>query len=77
MSDEVEQLVGRLVVGRKRDMRKVFDEGAKAEPVALCHSTQSPDPRAWAGTPARSLCKAGGTARGVRRVAGRGGGHER
>jgi transposase len=36
MSDEVEELVGRLVVGRKRDGRKVFDEGVKAELVALC-----------------------------------------
>jgi transposase len=36
MSDDVEELVGRLVVGRKRDGRKVFDEGVKAELVALC-----------------------------------------
>ena len=36
MSGEVEELVGRLVVGRKRDGRKVFDEGVKAELVALC-----------------------------------------
>jgi transposase len=36
MSDEVEELVGRLVVGRKRDGRKIFDEGVKAELVALC-----------------------------------------
>ncbi len=36
MSDKVEELVGRLVVGRKRDGRKVFDEGVKAELVALC-----------------------------------------
>jgi transposase len=36
MSDEVEELVSRLVVGRKRDGRKVFDEGVKAELVALC-----------------------------------------
>jgi transposase len=36
MSDEVEELVGRLVVGRKRDGRKVFDERVKAELVALC-----------------------------------------
>lgn len=36
MSDEVEELVRRLVVGRKRDGRKVFDEGVKSELVALC-----------------------------------------
>jgi len=36
MSDEVEELVRRLVVGRKRDGRKIFDEGVKAELVALC-----------------------------------------
>ena len=36
MSEELEELVGRLVVGRKRDGRKVFDEGVKAELVALC-----------------------------------------
>ena len=36
MSDEVEELVRRLVVGRKRDGRKVFDAGVKAELVALC-----------------------------------------
>ena len=89
MSDKVEELVRRLVVGRKRDGRKVFDEGAKAELVALgaksemsvsklarecdpnADPTQSLDPRAWAGTPGRSHCKAGGNAQGVRRVAGR------
>lgn len=36
MSDELEDLVHRLVVGRKRDGRKIFDEGVKAELVALC-----------------------------------------
>ena len=38
MSDEVKELVRRLVVGRKRDGRKIFDEGVKAELVA---NTQS------------------------------------
>jgi transposase len=36
MSDELEQLKNRLVVGRKRDGRCVYDETAKAELVALC-----------------------------------------
>jgi len=36
MSDEVEELVRRLVVGHKSDGRKVFDEAVKAELVALC-----------------------------------------
>jgi transposase len=35
MSDEVEELVRRLVVGRKRDGGKIFDEEVKAELVAL------------------------------------------
>ena len=39
MSDEVEELARRLVVGRKRDGRKVFDEAVKAELVALCASS--------------------------------------
>ncbi|MBC7995274.1 MAG: transposase [Rhizobacter sp.] len=36
MSDEMEELVGRLVVGRKRDGHKVFHERVKAELVTLC-----------------------------------------
>jgi transposase len=36
MSDEFQELVRRLVVGHKRDGRKVFDESVKAELVALC-----------------------------------------
>jgi transposase len=33
MSDEIEQLAARLVIGRKRDGRNVYDEQAKAELV--------------------------------------------
>lgn len=36
MSDLMEELAGRLVVGRKRDGRAVYDEEAKAELVAAC-----------------------------------------
>lgn len=36
MSDDLEQLKNRLVVGRKRDGRCVYDEAVKAELVALC-----------------------------------------
>ena len=36
MSEELEDLKRRLVVGRKRDGRSVYDEAAKAELVALC-----------------------------------------
>ncbi len=36
MIEELEDLKRRLVVGRKRDGRSVYDEGAKAELVALC-----------------------------------------
>ena len=36
MSDSLEELARRLVVGHKSDGRKVFDETAKAELVALC-----------------------------------------
>jgi transposase len=36
MSDEMEELARRLVVGRKSDGRGVYDEAAKAELVAAC-----------------------------------------
>ncbi len=36
MSDDLEELKARLVVGHKRDGRSVYDEAAKAELVALC-----------------------------------------
>jgi len=36
MSDDLEDLKLRLVVGRKRDGRSVYDEAAKAELVTLC-----------------------------------------
>jgi transposase len=36
MSEGMEDLAHRLVVGRKRDGRAVYDEQAKAELVALC-----------------------------------------
>ncbi len=36
MSDDLEDLKRRLVVGHKRDGRSVYDETAKAELVALC-----------------------------------------
>src|SRR5262245_57216015 len=36
MADDLEDLKRRLVVGRKRDGRSVYDETAKAEVVALC-----------------------------------------
>ena len=36
MSDDLEDLAGRLVVGRKSDGRSVYDEAAKAELVAAC-----------------------------------------
>jgi transposase len=39
MSDALEELARRLVVGHKSDGRKVFDETAKAELVALCART--------------------------------------
>jgi transposase len=36
MSEELQELARRLVVGRKSDGRGVYDEAAKAELVALC-----------------------------------------
>jgi transposase len=36
MTDELEDLKRRLVVGRKSDGRCVYDEGAKSQLVALC-----------------------------------------
>jgi transposase len=36
MSDRVEELARRLVIGHKRDGRSVYDEAAKAELVAEC-----------------------------------------
>lgn len=36
MSDDMEDLARRLVVGHKRDGRSVYDEAAKAELVAAC-----------------------------------------
>jgi transposase len=36
MTDELEGLKRRLVVGHKRDGRAVYDETAKSELVALC-----------------------------------------
>lgn len=36
MSERLEELVRRLVVGHKRDGRAIYDEGAKAELVAEC-----------------------------------------
>ena len=36
MSDDLQDLKRRLVVGHKRDGRKVYDKSAKAELVALC-----------------------------------------
>jgi transposase len=36
MTEELEGLKGRLVVGRKADGRSVYDETAKSELVALC-----------------------------------------
>ena len=36
MSDELEELARRLVVGRKSDGRGVYDEAAKAELVVVC-----------------------------------------
>ncbi len=36
MSDGMQELVRRLVVGRKSDGRSVYDEAAKAELVAAC-----------------------------------------
>ena len=36
MSDDMEDLARRLVVGRKSDGRSVYDEAAKAELVAAC-----------------------------------------
>jgi len=36
MSEGMEELARRLVVGRKRDGRAVYDEQAKAELVAMC-----------------------------------------
>lgn len=36
MSEEVQELARRLVVGRKSDGRCVYDEQAKAELVAMC-----------------------------------------
>lgn len=36
MTDDLEELKRRLVVGHKRDGRSVYDEKAKSELVALC-----------------------------------------
>jgi transposase len=36
MTDDLEDLKGRLVVGRKSDGRSVYDKAAKSELVALC-----------------------------------------
>jgi transposase len=36
MSDDMEELARRLVIGRKSDGRSVYDEAAKAELVAAC-----------------------------------------
>ena len=36
MSERLEEFAGRLVIGRKRDGRSVYDEQAKAELVAEC-----------------------------------------
>jgi transposase len=36
MSDAMQELARRLVVGRKSDGRAVYDEAAKAELVAAC-----------------------------------------
>jgi transposase len=36
MSDDMQELASRLVVGRKSDGRSVYDEAAKAELVAAC-----------------------------------------
>ena len=36
MSDGMEELARRLVIGRKSDGRSVYDEAAKAELVAMC-----------------------------------------
>ena len=36
MSDDLEDIKRRLVVGHKRDGRSVYDEAAKAELVTLC-----------------------------------------
>lgn len=36
MTDDLEDLKRRLVVGHKRDGRSVYDEAAKSELVALC-----------------------------------------
>jgi len=41
MKDELSELRRRLVVGRKSDGRSVYDEGAKAELVALCRQPGS------------------------------------
>ena len=47
MSEQLEVLARRLVVGRKSDGRKVFDETAKAELVALCTTTGTRPCRDW------------------------------
>lgn len=39
MTDDLSELRRRLVVGRKSDGRSVYDEGAKAELVALCRQS--------------------------------------
>ena len=36
MTDDLEDLKRRLVIGHKRDGRSVYDEAAKSELVALC-----------------------------------------
>jgi transposase len=36
MTDEIEQVAARLVIGRKSDARAVYDEQAKAELVLIC-----------------------------------------
>lgn len=40
MTDDIEELASRLVIGRKRDGRCIYDQTAKAELVALSQSGQ-------------------------------------
>ena len=51
MSEELEDLKRRLVVGRKRDGRGVYDETAKAQLVALCRTEAQLDAVIAAGLP--------------------------
>lgn len=50
MSDDLEDLKRRLVVGHKSDGRSVYDESAKAELIALCKLSGAREPHSAANS---------------------------